>query len=114
MTVDQFLALSIRQGYLEKLRVGETKATKKRGRAAAATQNGNAEEIAFEWRWGPRSMAEVGEADIARFVSEFMVERGRAEAGEDDDEEVPQTQKTTDAMYKGIERSAGGELSEVR
>ena len=59
-------------------------------------------------------MSEVGEADVARFVSEFMVERARAEAGEDEEEDGEQTQKAREAMLKGVERAAGGELLEVR
>lgn len=117
LTLEQFLTAAIRQGYLDRQRVGEAKgAQKKRGRGPTATQGGNNDDsIVFEWRWGPRAMAEVGEQDIARFVTEFMVERTRGDADvEDDDEdnvqEDPETKKMKEGVMRGIERAAGGNL----
>ena len=85
MTLDAYLALLSRQGYVERQRVGEagkkTAAGGKRGRAPAATQANAAageEGTAFEWRWGNRAHSEVGEMAIAAFAAEFMVEIGRA------------------------------------
>lgn len=115
-TLENFLAISVRQGYLDLQRLGDAKgAPRKRGRAPAATQ-GNADEgIVYEWRWGPRAQAEVGEQDVARFVADFMVERARHEAsGEDADEDVedtPEVKKMRERTYGGIEKAAGGSLA---
>lgn len=109
--------MAIRQGYLDRQRVGEGKGgQKKRGRAPAATQGGNNDDaVMLEWRWGPRAMAEVGEQDIARFVAEFMVDRTRGDMEVEDDEEEgvredPETKKMREGMLRGIERAAGGNL----
>lgn len=112
-SVEHFLGTAIRQGYLDRQRVGDTgKGAKKRGRAAAGTQAANGEEAVFEWRWGARAYAEVGEADVARFVAEFMVERTRGEE-EEGVQESPETRKMREGMMKGIERAAGGSLAEL-
>lgn len=117
LTVEQFLAMAIRQGYLERQRVGEAKGgQKKRGRAPATIQGGNNDDaVMFEWRWGPRATAEVGEQDIARFVAEFMVDRTRGDVEVENDEEGgvqedPETRKMREGMLRGIERAAGGNL----
>ena len=117
-TLEQYLNTAIRQGYLECTRVGDAKgAPTKRGRgaaAAAATQGGD-EAVAYEWRWGPRAFAEVGEHDVARFVAEFMVERTRGELDDGDDDvpidDDPAASKMRDGMLRGIERAAGGSLA---
>lgn len=119
-TLEAFLYLCVRQGYLDLQRLGDVKgAPKKRGRASAATQaaNGGDEAVVYEWRWGPRALAEVGEQDVGRFVADFMVERGRREAtGEDADEdedvgEMAEVKKMRERTMGGIERAAGGNLA---
>lgn len=119
LTLEQYLNNAIRQGYLERQRVGEVKGQqKKRGRAAAVTQGGaNDDAIVFEWRWGPRAYAEVGEQDVARFVAEFMVERTRGDVNDEEEEENvgedPEAKKMREGMMRGIERAAGGNLTEL-
>ncbi|KAH9946740.1 MAGE-domain-containing protein [Amylocystis lapponica] len=132
--VDAYLAQLVRQGYLERARVGEQKAGgAKRARAPAATQGGggDANANAWEWRWGARAMGEVGERAVARFMAEFMVDRqgGAEEEGEDDDDdgdgdgdggaqdarEDAERKKRMEAVMKGIERAAAGApLSDIR
>ncbi|KIP01274.1 hypothetical protein PHLGIDRAFT_97080 [Phlebiopsis gigantea 11061_1 CR5-6] len=118
-TLDQFLSTAIRQGYLDRQRIGEAKgAQKKRGRASATQGGNNDDAVILEWRWGPRAMAEVGEQDIARFVADFMVERTRGDVDSEDDEggnahEDPETKKMRDGMLKGIGKAAGGNLAEL-
>ena len=137
LTVETYLAQLQRQGYLDRLRVGD--APKKAGvgkRArggAAASQNprggDGADEAQWEWRWGPRAAAEVGEQAIAKFIGEFMVERSHGvdmDADDDDDEDDGQQtgrarrerekarQEEANAklakVMRGIERAAGGTL----
>lgn len=112
-TVDAYLALISRQGYIEQSRIGEAPGGKggKRGRAPAATQANNAEEgMTYEWRWGNRAHSEVGEAAIASFAAEFMVERN----DENGERSEAQKMKELERMTKGIERAAGGKLSEIK
>ncbi|PSR84216.1 hypothetical protein PHLCEN_2v5504 [Hermanssonia centrifuga] len=116
-TFDAFLTICIRQGYLDRQRVGELKgAGKKRGRAAVGTQAGDDNANAWEWRWGSRAMSEVGEVDIARFITDFMVERERAEAGgedEEDEDEKQEAEKRREQVMKGVERAASGGLAGI-
>ncbi|THG96099.1 hypothetical protein EW026_g5671 [Hermanssonia centrifuga] len=119
-TFDAFLTICIRQGYLDRQRVGEVKgAGKKRGRAAVGTQAGGDDNAnAWEWRWGSRAMSEVGEVDIARFVTDFMVERERAETGgedeeDEDEDERQEAEKRREQVMKGVERAASGSLAGI-
>lgn len=108
--IDTFLAGLSRQGYIERTEVGETKKAKgKRGRPTQAADDEGAQ---YEWRWAPRAQSEVGEQKIARFVGEFM-------AGEDEEEDESEAaqaelQARLERIVKGIERAAGGTLSDVK
>ena len=84
MTIDVYLFQLMRQGYLERLKVGTTtgKGGNKRARATQAPAGGDDHLQAFEWRWGPRALTEVGERAVAQFVAEFIFkEIGRAQIG---------------------------------
>ena len=107
LTVNAYLTLLVRQGYLDFSKIGDAKSGGKRGRVPSATQAG--EEVSnVEWRWGPRAHGEVGEQGVARFVAEFMAERvADPEAGEETQ------QKLLEAMLKGI-KGVTGELSDVK
>ena len=95
VTIDAYLAQLTRQGYIEKLRVGSTggKVGAKRARATQASQAEDAHLQAYEWRWGPRALGEVGERAVAQFVAEFMAglpgqeEDGEEESGEESGDE---------------------------
>ena len=45
-------------------------------RRSGATQQAGGEgeenDAIWEWRWGPRKVAEIGEVVIGRFIAEFM------------------------------------------
>ena len=137
LTIDTYLSQLMRQGYLEKLHVGPTAgkgktAGSKRARAAQSQVPGgsgggggdDAHLQAFEWRWGPRALTEVGERGVAQFVAEFMAgQPGHGDDGEDGEEEEDAvaaardegTQRRVQAIFKGIERAAaGGQLLEAR
>ncbi|KAA1473317.1 MAGE-domain-containing protein [Dentipellis sp. KUC8613] len=130
MPLDTYLNHLVRQGYLDRTRIGSSgRSSGKRSRPTQTqTQGGNDDgETTWEWRWGPRAGAEVGEVAIARFVAEFMAERGAAGAadGSDDEEEggqegrrkrkkrAEEAQRRLTALTKGIEKAAGGELADV-
>ncbi|KAI0089714.1 MAGE family-domain-containing protein [Irpex rosettiformis] len=125
-TIDSFLTQCTRQGYLERRRVGEVKpGSKKRGRGPpGGTQrpgggNDENEGDTWEWKWGMRAMAEVGEVGVARFVAEFMVDGSMVGAGEEEEEEEDaeageeRRRRKVETMMKGVERASGGELVEI-
>ena len=142
LTFDAYLSQLQRQGYLDRTRDGATGAAQKRrrGGGAGATQQpggggggGEENDVGWEWRWGPRAAAEIGEAAVARFVAEFMAERASGGGGagrnaadgaggeEGSDEEVggrrarahrEEAQKRLKALLKGVELAAGGDLAE--
>lgn len=119
-TLNTFLGLLIKQGYLEKTRLsnpaktgGATQAgaaATQRVRATQATQraatqaanddeagkHGNTDE---EWRWGPRAFKEIGEDGIAGFILDFYKTRGNI--GRD----VPKPSKE---LLKDITKGAAG------
>jgi hypothetical protein len=141
LTFDAYLSQLQRQGYLDRTRDGATGAAQKRrrgGGGAGATQQpgggggGEENDVRWEWRWGPRAAAEIGEAAVARFVAEFMAERASGGGGagrnaadgaggeEGSDEEVggrrarahrEEAQKRLKALLKGVELAAGGDLA---
>ncbi|KAI0260610.1 MAGE family-domain-containing protein [Gloeopeniophorella convolvens] len=126
LTLELLLSQLQRQGYLDRMRAGPAPAAApKRGRLTNTQGHGDDDGAAWEWRWGPRAHAEVGEAAVGRFVAEFMAERSARGAGadeEDEDEEDggnrrrgrgEEAQKRYAAILKGFERSAGGALAGV-
>ncbi|KAI0764243.1 MAGE family-domain-containing protein [Trametes elegans] len=124
LPIDAYLSQLTRQGYLDRARVGGTGArgAPKRARvsqhAAVAGAQDDSVLAAYEWRWGPRAMAEVGERAVAQFVAEFMAVRPGEDGGEEDAVGAPAdagTQKRVNIIFKGIERAAaGGPLADVR
>ncbi len=118
VTIDAYLAQLMRQGYIEKLHAGSSGkgGGAKRARATQATQAADDAHLqAFEWRWGPRALGEIGEPGIARFVSEFMAGQPGQEDDEDEDavraSQDEHTQKRVEVIFNGIQRAAaGGEL----
>ena len=126
LTTDAYLNQLVRQSYLDCRKLGDGKpgaagGAKKRGRGPGASQmprNGaEDEENQYEWRWGSRAFAEVGEVAIAQFVAEFMVLRGRVGEGEGDDDENgkdnPSVKKGIEKMMNGIEKAAAGRLVDI-
>jgi melanoma-associated antigen len=91
LTFDAYLVQLQRQGYLDRTRIGggssgaggTSQKRSRGGRGGGATQQGGGEDndVAWEWRWGPRAAAEIGETAVARFVAEFMAERASRGAG---------------------------------
>ncbi|KAG1893601.1 MAGE-domain-containing protein [Suillus fuscotomentosus] len=131
LPIDTYLGQLMKQGYLDRIKLGDTKAAGgKRSRAPAATQTNPDENQAFEWHWGHRSYSEIGEQAIATFIAEFMVERSRDDDAEDDDDddgkaarsrgkgragaEDGSRDKKLKNVYGAIERAAGGNLSDVK
>ncbi|KAI0033586.1 MAGE family-domain-containing protein [Vararia minispora EC-137] len=122
--VDQYLGELLRKQYLDRVRIGQPAGKRGRSGASQATQAADDESGAYEWRWGPRAFAEVGEKAVARFIGEFMTE-AREDDGESDSDEGEDTrglvrgrrkedaEKRLQAMLRGIERAAGGNLLDI-
>ncbi|KAG6812817.1 hypothetical protein H0H92_000275 [Tricholoma furcatifolium] len=109
--IDTYLSTLIRQGYLDRIQVGDAKAQKsKGGKRTRMNQPDDDNGATYEWRWGSRAQSEVGEQAIANFVAEFMI----GDAEDDDDEGGRGTQGRLERMTKGIERAAGGQLSDAK
>ena len=128
MTIDTYLTSFVKQGYLDKAKVdnGLPRAAtqRKRGRNSRDDDDENA---AFEWRWGSRADAEIGEVAVGQFIAQFTVERmldemamnGRAGSSGGD---VPRDTRATSEEIEGmlevvddnIEKAAGGVLREIR
>ncbi|KAI9461517.1 MAGE-domain-containing protein [Russula earlei] len=143
LTLEAYLLQLQRQGYLDRTyigagsgRAGETSQKRSRGRGGGAMEqsgagDGEDSDVACEWRWGPRAVAEIGEAAVARFIAEFMAERanrvggpggrptgeGDGEASDDEGggrrERVhrEEAQRRLAALLRGVESAAGGDLA---
>jgi melanoma-associated antigen len=118
MTMEQYLTLLIRQGYLDRIKTGSGApgpgAGTKRGRAAA---RGEAEEGEFnlEWRWGERAQVEISERGVCDFMVEFMVERSRPEGGRPEGAVAKRERliRVEKQMRRDIKRAAASELSGI-
>lgn len=131
ITIEDYLSSLQRQGFLDRTQIGgAATAGNKRGRGGQSqsqARNGEGDgDAAFEWRWGPRATAEVGEMGIGKFVADFLEERMREADPEDDDDDMDeraarkarqnreeQSAKRMEALVRGIERAAGGSLADV-
>lgn len=90
----------------------------KRGRASGVNDD---EGVTFEWRWGARSHAEVGEQAIAQFVAEFMAERMLRNEDEDEEDDDARRaaanqkkgERLVTSVLKDITRAAGGQLRDL-
>uniref|UniRef100_A0A0W0F617 MAGE domain-containing protein n=1 Tax=Moniliophthora roreri TaxID=221103 RepID=A0A0W0F617_MONRR len=118
MPLDRFLDSLMRQGYIDQQIVGEAK--KKGGPGKRARQADDDTGVQYEWRWGPRAHSEFGEQGIAQFIAETMV----SENQDDDDEEEgssrgqrrrqEQAMSNLEKMLKGVQKAAGGILSDLK
>jgi hypothetical protein len=75
MPINTFLQHVVRQGYFDRVRLGDTKSMmgKHRGQVSATQGSGDTEENlqAYEWRWGNRAHGEVGEQDVRKLSSAY-------------------------------------------
>ena len=111
LTLTPLLNSFLRQSYLEHINIASKSNTKgkKRSRNVASTQGGSQADVNhddWEFRWGPRAKAEVGEVGVANFLAEFMATRIPLDA--DDGSKKAQLQRRVEAMMGGIQKAAGG------
>lgn len=79
LTIDSYLQLLIKQGYLDRVKVGNTTGQKggKRSRVGAARHDDEEGSVDYEWRWGERSHFEISEQGVSDFIVSFMTERSK-------------------------------------
>ncbi|KAK0236547.1 MAGE-domain-containing protein [Armillaria nabsnona] len=117
-SMEAYMNTIIRQGFVERVAVGDAK--KGKGKRVRATQGDEDSGATYEWRWGNRAHSEVGEKAIAQFVAEFMVGEQEAEDEEEDGGRArgrrrqDRAQNKVEKMAAGIERAAGGNLSDLK
>ncbi|SJL08717.1 uncharacterized protein ARMOST_12086 [Armillaria ostoyae] len=118
VSMETYMNMIIRQGFVERVAVGDAK--KGKGKRVRATQGDDDSGATYEWRWGNRAHSEVGEKAIAQFVAEFMVGEQEAEDEEEDGGRArgrrrqDRAQNKVEKMAAGIERAAGGNLSDLK
>ncbi|KZT58003.1 MAGE-domain-containing protein [Calocera cornea HHB12733] len=148
ITLDAFLSSLTKLGYLDRIRTHlpglgtQAPATQAAGRGRRARGSDDVEEgdISYEWRWGPRAEAEVGEKRTAGFIADVYLKRREEvqeiEDSEEEEEEQParkgrgrgkndevaerrrekqakkeKERKEMERILKEVERAAGGNLS---
>ncbi|CAA7264566.1 unnamed protein product [Cyclocybe aegerita] len=117
LTLDTYLSTLLRQGYLDRQQIGGEAAKKgKKSGAGSKRLRTQAEDLEegrmYEWRWGARAFCEVGEEAVAKFIAQFMVESEGD--GEEEGRDARRQEELMKKMYKGIEKAAGGKLTELK
>lgn len=128
-TLDAFLSQCVRTSYLERVKPfagnggagagagvgaggttqsatqGRNRTRARRGtRGGAEGEEGVAGMEVFEWRWGARAEAEVGEKAVAMFIGEVF--HGRAPGEENDEEEDEEERERTRRQVDGSRQAA--------
>ncbi|KAG9005554.1 hypothetical protein FRB90_010310 [Tulasnella sp. 427] len=142
-TLFEHLSDMIKQSYLDRVRVQVPGGTTVQGGARRKSRKAadEDEEGLFEWRWGSRAHAEIGEQNVAEFICEFMqrtwLDEQKQLLGEDEGDEQPTTSrrgkntrntksrvekeaeleekadKYGERLLKDVTRVAGSELTKV-
>ncbi|GJJ14141.1 hypothetical protein Clacol_008400 [Clathrus columnatus] len=118
ITIEMYLTQLVKQSYLERQKVNAAPQGGQKRTRTGINICGEDGESNFEWKWGSRAIAEVGEEGIGDFVIDFMenIEELRKpsedadSAAENDDREIEQVGKRRDKLLKAIGRAAGGGL----
>lgn len=123
-TIETLLTSFMKQGYLDRqkssLGVGGGDASQRgKKRSAGDDDDGPGGGADFEWKWGSRSIAEINEEGVARFVRDFMGDRHREREEADAEEDIGPGKteaqlKFEKAVMKDLARSAGGPLMTIK
>jgi len=95
VSTETFLANMVKQGYLDKIKAiapapsGSQAPNKPSNSKRPRNTHANAQEKndAFNWRWGARALAELGEKAIVEFLTSFMVDKKELIGEDEEDEE---------------------------
>ena len=120
LTIDMYLAQLVKQSYLDKQKtsLASTQGGQKRARGGGVVAGGEDGDASFEWKWGSRAIAEIGEEGVGAFVVDFMhgIERERETKREEDGargnsrKEREGMEKRKEKLSTAIGRAAGGGL----
>lgn len=116
ITLDQYLIILVKQGYLDRVKVGNTSGQKgnKRQRGGGARNDGDEGSVDLEWRWGERAHYEISEQGISDFVVEFMAEKSKPEnAQESDRAKQARLEKVKKQITKDVARAAQTPLTQI-
>ncbi|KIJ53414.1 hypothetical protein M422DRAFT_202312 [Sphaerobolus stellatus SS14] len=107
-TIETYLSQLTKQGYLDRQKINNgTQGPQKRGRTSAATL-GEDSDANYEWKWGTRALAEIGEAGIRDFTVAFMdgIDKNRrGEEGEEEPDEEETEKQAADRLKREQEKS---------
>ncbi len=118
-TLEQYLTQAIKQGYLDRVNVGNAGGARtggKRGRGGAATRvDGEEGTVDLEWRWGERAQAELSEQGISDFVVAFMTDQSRPVGNAQESERAGKERraKVEKQLKTDIIKAAQGELTKI-
>lgn len=112
------MTLVIKQGYLDRIKVGNTAGARtggKRGRGGASRLDGEEGTVDVEWRWGERSHSEISEKGIGDFVVSFMTEQSRPVGNAQESEKAKKERlaKVQKQLQKDILKAAQAELTKI-
>jgi hypothetical protein len=112
VTFDQYLNMLIKQGWLDRIQVGNTSGAKANKRRRQDGEDGT---VDLEWRWGERAQAQISEQDMGKFVVDFMVERSTLERDqpENDRERATRSEKLRKQLTKDVKKAAQFPLTTI-
>jgi hypothetical protein len=118
VSLEQYLNLLIKQGYLDRVKVGNISGQKtgsKRPRGSLVQPEGQEGSVDLEWRWGERAHAEISEEGISDFIVEFMVERSRptGNAPESEAARKERLAKLQKQLVKDVKKAAQTPLTSI-
>ena len=119
LTIDAYLAQLLKQSYLDKQKtlLASTQGGGGQKRARGGVVGGDDGDASFEWKWGTRAIAEIGEEGVGAFVIGFMegIEREREGRRADEEgvggsgkKEKERLEKRRERLVTAIGRAAGG------
>ncbi|KAG8808901.1 hypothetical protein FRC17_003718 [Serendipita sp. 399] len=116
-TFDTLLTNLLKQGYLDRVRVGNSAGPKanKRGRGGMSKSDNPEDAADFEWRWGERAHAEISEQGISDFIVSFMMDRSRPIGNVQESERAKKErlEKLQKQLTKDITRAAQTKLTTI-
>lgn len=118
LTIDAYLTQLVKQNYLDKQKssLASTQGAQKRVRSGGTVGGTDEGDASFEWKWGTRAIAEIGEEGVGKFVVDFMddIERERANRRAEEEgargNSRQERERWKDKLFIAIGRAAGGGL----
>ncbi|EJT98142.1 hypothetical protein DACRYDRAFT_102028 [Dacryopinax primogenitus] len=114
VSLDTYLGTLTRLGYLDRTRTHlaalgtQAPPTQAPGRGRRGRGSDDVEEgdVSYEWRWGPRAEAEIGEKRAAEFIADVYLNRREEVQGIEDSDEEEEPQPTRRGKGRGKQDAA--------